>query len=464
MIRKRLIILFILQIALVLLLSGAYLRYSLQNALEDELGEKLKNIAATVAVQMDPSLIPLLGPGDEETRIYKNLRQALLSMKLAAKMKRIVVLTPAGGIWLDTDINTMIGTIYLQGEFNKNEMESVLLGRTASSILFRGNDGKLYKSGYAPLKKEQQVVGIVVVEGGVESLAIVNTMQRRLVQIGVISLLISVFLAVFTSQRLTAPLHKLRQSAQRIARGKLDLEIAVKGKDEIAFLAQTMEEMRKAILQRDERQKAMLAGVAHEIRNPLGGIELFAGLLHDELTNPVQKANAQKILKESKNLKTLVQDFLDFGKPIVPKKKSCPVRQTWEEAEQLLQNQFRQKNIDVYITGDATVFVDPQHLKQIFLNLAINALQAILPGGKVELNISENKNNAVIEFSDTGTGISDDIRENIFEPFFSRREKGLGLGLAMCKIMAEQNGGTIRLKKSDEQGTSFELQLPLNKS
>ncbi|NOY57737.1 MAG: HAMP domain-containing protein, partial [Calditrichaeota bacterium] len=344
MIRKRLIILFILQIALVLILSGIYLRYSLQNTLEAELGEKLENIAAIVAVQMDPSLVTLLGPGDEETRIYNNLRQTLLGIRAAAKMKRIVVLTPAGGIWLDTEFNTMIGTVYLQGQFNRNEIESVLQGRTASSILFRGNDSRLYKSGYAPLKNGRQVVGIVAVEGGVESLAIVNTMQRRLVQIGIVSLLFSVVLAVFTSHRLTAPLHKLRQSAQKIARGKLDKEIAIKGKDEIAFLAQTMEEMRKAILQRDERQKAMLAGVAHEIRNPLGGIELFSGLLFDELTDPEQKSNAGKILKESKNLKTLVQNFLDFARPVVARKESCSVRDVWSETEQLLSNEFEKKN------------------------------------------------------------------------------------------------------------------------
>ena len=464
MIRKRLIILFVLQIALVLVLSGIYLRYSLQNTLEDELGKKLENIAAIVAVQMDPSLITLLGPGDEETRIYNNLRQTLLGIRSAAKMKRIVILTPAGGIWLDTEPGTMIGTVYLQGQFNRSEMESVLQGQMASSILFRGNDGRLYKSGYAPLKKDLQVVGIVAVEGGVESLAIVNTMQRRLVQIGIVSLLFSVVLAVFTSNRLTAPLQKLQQSAQKIARGKLDQEIAIKGKDEIAFLAQTMEEMRKAILQRDERQKAMLAGVAHEIRNPLGGIELFSGLLHDELTDPEQKSNAEKILKESKNLKTLVQNFLDFARPIVARKESCSVRTVWSEAEQLLSHEFEKKNVAVDISGDARVFVDPQHLKQIFMNLAINALQAISDGGYITVKISENENNAVISFSDTGSGISPRIQKDIFEPFFSSKEKGLGLGLAMCKMMAEQNSGTIQLVKSNEQGTTFNVQLPLNKS
>ncbi|NIA28490.1 MAG: HAMP domain-containing protein [Actinobacteria bacterium] len=464
MIRKRLIFLFILQIALVLILSGIYLRYSLQNTLEAELGEKLENIAAIVAVQMDPSLVTLLGPGDEETRIYNNLRQTLLGIRTAAKMKRIVVLTPAGGIWLDTEFNTMIGTVYLQGQFNRNEIESVLQGRKASSILFRGNDGRLYKSGYAPLKKGRQVVGIVAVEGGVESLAIVNTMQRRLVQIGIVSLLFSVVLAVFTSHRLTAPLHKLRQSAQKIARGKLDKEIAIKGKDEIAFLAQTMEEMRKAILQRDERQKAMLAGVAHEIRNPLGGIELFAGLLHDELTNPEQKSNAEKILKESKNLKTLVQNFLDFAKPIVARKESCSVRKVWDETEQLLRNEFEKKNIAPDVSGDAMVFVDPQHLKQIFMNLAINALQAISGNGRISVTVSENKKNTVITFSDSGSGISPDIQKNIFEPFFSNKEKGLGLGLAMCKMMVEQNNGTIQLVESNNQGTTLQIQLPLNKS
>ncbi|NOY59310.1 MAG: sensor histidine kinase, partial [Calditrichaeota bacterium] len=102
-------------------------------------------------------------------------------------------------------------------------------------------------------------------------------------------------------------------------------------------------------------------------------------------------------------------------------------------------------------------------LKQIFMNLAINALQAISGGGYITVNISENDNDAVITFADTGAGISPGIQKDVFEPFFSRKEKGLGLGLAMCKMMAEQNNGRIQLVKSNGQGTTFDVQLPLNK-
>ena len=92
----------------------------------------------------------------------------------------------------------------------------------------------------------------------------------------------------------------------------METKIEVKGKDEISYLAKAMEDMRRAIVQRDEQQMAMMAGVAHEIRNPLGGIELFAGLLYDEFKNQPVQNHAEKILKETRNFKTIGAKFFGF--------------------------------------------------------------------------------------------------------------------------------------------------------
>ena len=94
------------------------------------------------------------------------------------------------------------------------------------------------------------------------------------------------------------------------------------------------------------------------------------------------------------------------------------------------------------------------------MNLALNSLQAMENGGTIRLTIREEGNGGVIEFSDTGPGISQEIRPYIFEPFFSNKEKGLGLGLAMSRTLIEQNGGTIELVESSEKGTTFVIRLP----
>jgi signal transduction histidine kinase len=458
-IRKRLVILFTLQIAFVLLISGVYLKYRLQSELERELGAKLETVAASFSVQLDASLIMLLGPGDEETRTFRNLMQRLQQLLNATKLKRIVVMTPSGGIWLDTNPGAKIGTLYLGYQINNREIATVMQKNTASSTLFKGHDGQWYKSGYAPMTLDSRVVGIVLVEGSAETLATVRTMQRHLLQLGVFCLVLAFILALLISKRLTAPLARLQQAARQIGLGKFDQPIQVHGRDEIAFLAQTMEEMRNAILRRDERQKAMLAGVAHEIRNPLGGIELFAGLLRDDLTAPELKTRADRILHETKNLKSLVQNFLDYAKPIVPKKEVCDLRTCWHEAQELVAGQLKEKNITVRMSGTSCVFADPQHIKQVFLNLAFNAIHALPEKGAIKITVAHEEDKALVAFSDNGCGIAEKIRTSIFEPFFSSKEKGLGLGLAMVKMLVEQNGGSIWLEEKHAE-TTFMFTVP----
>jgi signal transduction histidine kinase len=418
----------------------------------------LETIAASLSVQLDASLITLLGPGDEETRIYRNLIERLQQLLNATKMRRIAVMTPAGGIWLDTNSGSRIGTVYLEYQVNRREIARVLQNSTASSPLFRGHDKQWYKSGYAPLVLDARVAGIVVVEGSAETLATVRKIQQRLLQLGGFSLLLSFILALLISKRLTAPLAKLQQAARRIGIGKFDQSINMNGHDEIAFLAQTMEEMRKAIIRRDERQKAMLAGVAHEIRNPLGGIELFAGILRDELSDPQMKVKADRILNETRNLKTLIQNFLDFARPIVAKKEKCDLYSCWLNARDLVIDELHDKLVTVNVDGvSPTIFADAQHIKQVFLNLALNSLYA-LPEEHGEINISfkENNNKIFTLFSDNGPGIPEKIRPLIFEPFFSSKEKGMGLGLAMVKTLLEQNDGSIELQ-SEGKGATFLL-------
>lgn len=463
MIRRRLVILFIVQIALVLSVSGIFIRFRLLDILEQELGAKLEAIAASIATQTDGSLVVLLGPGDEETRTYRALQQRLILIKNNTAMQRISIINPVGAIWLDTQALTRIGAMYLNQPFNRSEFRAVLSGATASSVLFQGVDQEWYKTGYAPLRLDERIIGIVAVEGSAESLQIVRKIQTSLLQIGAIALLFSFLLALLTSQRLAAPLFKLRQAAKKIGQGHLEDPVQVQGRDEIAFLARTMEDMRREVLQRDERQKAMLAGVAHEIRNPLGGIELFAGLLRDDLSDAEQKSRAERILSETQNLKTLVQSFLDFARPITVKKQRCNVMECFQHALLLVGDQIERGQIAVESDGDPsiTVFVDPQHLKQVFLNLLLNSIQAVSPGGKIIFRMAIESSVARIEMNDTGTGIPLEARSKIFEPFFTTKEKGLGLGLAMVKMLLQKNNATIELKESSSFGAHFLITIPM---
>ncbi|MBD3383328.1 HAMP domain-containing protein [candidate division KSB1 bacterium] len=457
LIRKRLILLFVVQIALVLLLAGFYLRYHVAAVLEQQVGEKLSAIAATVSSQLDATLISMLNPGDENTRTFSNLRNRLTQMKAASGMERIVVMDPQGRVWLDTKIES-IGLTYSRFNFDYIEIMQALERHPVSSVLFKAENDRLYKSGYAALAP---VRGVVAVEGSAASLQAINRIESTLFQIGVFSIVLSFFLAIITSKSITRPLSRLQRAVEQISKGRFHRPVPASGRGEVAFLAHTMERMRQNILQRDEEQKAMLAGVAHEIRNPLGGIELFAGLLNDEIDRPELKEKTKKILKEAGNLKILVQNFLDYARPIQPRPKQCRISEIWHEAIALVKTETLTKNVRLQLDGDADIFVDPQHLKQIFLNLLLNSIQATSASRQntIKMSVSVDKE-VLIGIEDQGAGMTPEAAKRLFDPFFTDKANGLGLGLAMAKTFAEKNNGSIELLKSDDQGTLFELRFP----
>ena len=201
------------------------------------------------------------------------------------------------------------------------------------------------------------------------------------------------------------------------------------------------------------------SGVAHEIRNPLGGIELFAGLLAEEITDSKHKSEAAKILKEVRNLNKIVQDFLDYARSVTPKRESCIIRDVFTEARTLLVSVPEKVEIVWHEeTKELRASCDPEHLKRVFLNLLKNSAEAISGSGEIMLDLKASGKFVHLTFSDTGQGIPLEIRSQVFDPFFTRRKNGTGLGLAIAKSLVEENGGEMRLVEG--VGAVFEIALP----
>lgn len=458
-IRTRLIFLFTLQVLIIFFIGSFYLDWRLQQTLEDELGNKLESLAKAAASQIESELLQDLAPGDENSRTYLNLKHQLNNFMVQTDVRRVYVFNKNNLSLVDTKSSTSIGEKYIHLQFNQQEIQNVFSGQTATSTLFEGSDGKLYKTGFAPIVLNGAIVAGLAVEGSAQTLEAIKTVRRDLLILGLAVLICSVVLGYLFAKNITIPINRLELAAQHIGRGEYEREIRTKGSDEIGFLGQTMEEMRRAIVQRDTRQKAMLAGVAHEIRNPLGGIELFAGLLAGELQEESARKEAEKILKEVQNLKKIVQEFLDFARPSKPQKKRTVIRDVFDESMLLMGQELNGYEIRFYEDQrDQKAWVDPQHLKQIFLNLTKNSVEAMPRGGRITLKIVSKHQFTSLRFSDSGPGIPGDLRQRIFEPFFTGKDDGTGLGLAVVKSLVEENGGQIRLLAGD--GAAFEILLP----
>ena len=459
-IRTRLILLFLILIIIIFTVAGYFLNWQIRSALDDSLGKNLEAMASTIALQIDPYFLKQIQIGDEETRTYRNLRNQLFQLKNISGVSRVTIFEKNNKIIVDSDSLVRIGQIFFRLTANQNEVQKTFQGLTASSTLFTGIDGGLYKSGYAPIKLGNTVIAGLAVDGSAEMLKAVTTIQSNMLWLGIIIVFGAIILSSLFASRITTPLKKLENAANEISDGNLHREIVVSGNDEIGFLAGTMEQMRKNIIERDKRQQAMLAGVAHEIRNPLGGIELFSGLLENEIEEVELKNYAQKISKEVGNLKKIIQGFLDYARPSPAEPVNCKIKPILNEAVCLLENEIKGVEIKYQFSdNDIQIFVDPLHLKQIFLNLIKNSVQAMSNSGTIFVNVKPMKEVVQISFADTGPGISAEAVKRIFEPFFTTREQGTGLGLAVVKNLVEENRGTIKYIPVDEGGAHFLIEF-----
>lgn len=461
-IQHRLMFFFALLVVAVFFISGWLLQWTIHQIMEAELGRKLTAVASASSVQFDESEIEFLlkGVGPWTGR---RLRERLLRLKKTTGVKRIYLFDLKEKSLLDTEEKIERGTPYFRIRFYRREMEKIQEGKSAYSILFRGIDDLPTMTGYAPLFYKEKVVGGIGVDGSVTFLGAVNRLRRRLYLIGILGTLVAVGVGILMAGTITRPIRKLVRVSKQIGQGDYSEPIPLLTKDEIGRLASTMEEMRKGVVERERELKTMLAGVAHEIRNPLGGIELFAGLLADKVSHDKKaEEHLDRIQREISHLKDIVNSFLEYARPKEPHREDCQLSETLTEAGLLLEDQMKKQGISLLIPEEInsiTVLADPTHLKRIVLNLFQNAVQAMPDGGEIEIRWSQKYDSVFLFIKDKGRGIPQDVQEKIFVPFFTTREKGTGLGLSIVKGLAEANGGSIRLIQSDKYGTEFEVQF-----
>jgi signal transduction histidine kinase len=458
----RLVLFFAALMTAVLALGGLSVQWTVRRSLEDELGRKLEAVAGAAAAVFDPEEIGYLlsSPGP---RTLDYFRGKLGHFREMTGAERVVLFDAANRVLLDTRDGFRPGEELFSLRFHRDEVLTLRRRERAHTILFRGIDGRPTMTGFAPLIREGGVIGGVGVDGSAEFFGAADALRKRLLQIVAAGAAATGLLAFFLAKSITRPVEGLVRASERIGEGRYDEAIPPLGGSEIGGLARTMESMRVRVVERERELKAMVAGVAHEIRNPLGGIELFAGLLADETAgNPDAAKHVEKISREVRYLRDIVDRFLEYARPDAPQRASCGILQTVQEAASLLEPEFRKNGIGLSTAGTpeaAAVFADPSHLKRIALNLMRNAVQAMPAGGRLSVDVEPAGGRFRILFSDTGGGIPEPVRPSIFSPFFTTREKGTGLGLSIVRQLAEANGGSVSLVRTGPEGTVFGLEL-----
>ncbi|MFZ7112132.1 MAG: sensor histidine kinase [Desulfatiglandales bacterium] len=208
----------------------------------------------------------------------------------------------------------------------------------------------------------------------------------------------------------------------------------------------------------------MVAGVSHEIKNPLGIIRSTAELLGGMPdANETQKRLSGVITEESTRLNQIVTEFLDFARPQVPNLQKCNLNEILQKNITFLKTELERMDISVVnnLEGQSfEIIADHAQLYRAFQNLLINAMQAMDHGGKIELRITEEKDYYFIEVRDTGSGISPENLRKLFNPFFTTKERGSGLGLSIVRKIVEVHNGNITIESREGEGTKVMVKLP----
>ena len=464
--QSKLIIIFIITAVVILFLNNILLYWETRRSLENELGMTLMAISSTVASQIDAASIIIQERGDEKTRTYKNNLNKLKNIISHTGVKRIYIFDNQMRNIIDSNEYYDIGEQIFYLIFERTEIDQVFHGKTASSILFKGNDGTYYKTGYAPIFLDKEVIAVVGVEASARFLGSIEDLRRKMIYLAVISMVLAAMVGVFFAQTITRPIRQVVKYAKEIGKGNYRSTIDTSRKDEIGFLSRTMDEMKTNIIKRDSQLKLMLASVAHEIRNPLGGIELFAGLISGGTgEKSEQKQYIQKIINEVRKLKNIINNFLEYAKPASPQKKPCFVSKALEEIKPFIENELVKNNVCMRFSSldqERETIFDPIHLKQIFTNLIKNSIQAMPDGGTILIEEKCENGEIMLTIADEGEEISDSIKEKIFDPFVTTREKGIGLGLAVVKKLIEDNNGKISLSNDRSSKVKFIITLPIS--
>ena len=275
--------------------------------------------------------------------------------------------------------------------------------------------------------------------------------------------------AWYLSRRITTPVLQLTRAADEVARGTYDVEVPSRGAGEIGLLADRFREMASRLSEAEELERNFLMTVTHELRTPLTAIRghveaLREGLITDEET---RAASLVVIAAEAERLERLVGDVLDLAKLDAHRftvlQEEVDMKRLVDSAYAAFTEEARRRKIEYRCDLEAkpVIVSDGDRVLQIISNLLANAFRWTPDGGSVDLELSATDGSVYVTVADSGPGIAPSERERIFRPFWSRGGGGTGLGLAIARELAAALGGRIGLESSAEQGSRFELVLPV---
>jgi two-component system NtrC family sensor kinase len=345
-----------------------------------------------------------------------------------------------------------------------------------------------YITAYEPIKDLQdEIIGILYV--GVLEQKYIDIRQNTILTflgITIAAILVALGVSFLIAKQVSGPITQMVSASKKVAEGNLNTRVNIQSNDELQFLADSFNDMAASIQKRDQDLKEfatkkimeserlalvgqLSANIAHELNNPLQGIVTFSHLLLED--NQKIDTNTQfsleKIVGQADRCRDIIRGLLDFSRQRPPDKSFFDINSIVDDCISLVERQalFHNIHISRNLQVDLPLaMIDPAQIERVFMNLIINAAEAMDGSGYLTISTRENKdtNDIEIAFSDTGHGISEENLKKIFDPFFTTKDvgHGTGLGLAISYGLVRSHKGSIMVESEVGQGTTFIVILP----
>ncbi|HJT23393.1 MAG TPA: HAMP domain-containing sensor histidine kinase [bacterium] len=456
--------------------TGVIVYQIVYHRLETKMGEQLLAMTRLVGQQLESKVSAQLQPGffDTPDSFFLKLTSQLRGFLQAGVLDNIILLNSQGTVLLDATGESIPGfkPPWLKG---KNNILSKAALKPVILPIQKEDFGLLHQTVLLPLES-----GVILeVDADPHYLDILREFTNVSIMLGLVGLCVSGMAGAFVAQRVIQPMNLVFKMTEDVLMGRFPQPDVPLRSDELGRWAQLLQSMFGRIHHREtelsllrqtaENQavemKLVAAGIAHEVRNPLGVIQGQVDRIQKKAKDlgPELQASAQKIQGQVQALDILVSKFLAYSRAFNLERQPFPLPELLARVAQDLSDKAQKQKVEILrdFGPCEPLRADWNLLYSSFYNLALNALQVMPDGGKLIFRLRQILNRALIEVEDSGPGIAPANLPKLFTPFFSTKSEGTGLGLAFTQKVFRAHGGQIEALNRPEGGAVFRIILPL---
>ena len=429
--------------------------YFVKDLYLQQLDDQLTLVSGFISEDLNDDFITLLEVGQPTQLLEKYLDKQISKKSIADLQAEIFI------------FNSDLTILYANGEelpaqkqypelvFYEEEIKLLSINNNFTTIPFEGADKSWYLYSFRKIGPES----FLGIKAPAVKFARIEEFDNLFWLLGLSGIIIIIFISWFLANSITRPVNELVKFSRQIGDNKLDSLAPPGMRGELAILGKSMDTMRKNILRHQKERENMLAQIAHEIRNPLGGIELLAGLTKEDLLKEnLSDEYPSKILNEVTGLKKLITSYLNYSKPAPANPEDVEIGELIDNIENVFKIILEGKEISVLKNIALSKFrFDKDQLKHVIMNLVANSIDSVETKGIIEIKSYSLNGHNILSVSDNGKGIEKGNIEKLFEPFFTTKKEGIGLGLAITRKYCEENNAEIKIESSGDSGVTFKI-------